>query len=129
MGEWTLETTDVYLRRHKYYEKKHPHELAAMIGNLDAYFETLNKVNNPLQVKAGFIHNEPDGIKGIDQKGGGQKVKLKQTRLYVFPNSSDKTLYLLTIGDKSSQRDDINFCREYVRKEIQKKEVKDGYKI
>ena len=129
MGEWALEPSETYLRRYKYYEKKHPNELAAVAGNLDTYFETLNKVNNPLQVKAGFIHNEPDGIKGIDQKGGRQKVKLQQARLYVFPDVSDKTLYLLTIGDKSSQRDDIKFCREYIRKEIQKKEDESGHKI
>lgn len=121
MGEWTLEATDVYGRRHEHYEKKHPHELAAVTGNLDTYFKTLNEVNNPLQVKAGFIHNEPSGIKAIDQKGGRQKIKLQQTRLYIFPDTSSKTLYLLTIGDKGTQRDDINFCREYVRKEIIKK--------
>ncbi len=121
MGEWTIETTDVYERRHEQYEKKHPHELAAVTGNLDTYFKTLNEVNNPLQVRGGFIHDEPDGIKAIDQKGGGQKMKLQQTRLYVYPDTSNKTLYLLTIGDKGTQRDDINLCREYVRKEIRKK--------
>lgn len=121
MEEWALEPTDTYQRRVEYYEKKHPHELAAVMGNLDTYFKTLTKLNNPLQIKAGFIHHASDGIKEIDQKGGRQKVKLQQTRLYVFPDTSNKTLYLLTIGDKNTQRDDINFCRKYVREEIQKK--------
>lgn len=121
MEEWTIETTDTYERRHEHYEKKHSHELVAVTGNLDTYFKTLNEVNNPLQVRGGFIHSESDGIKAIDQKGGGQKIKLQQTRLYVYPDTSNKTLYLLTIGDKSTQRDDINLCREYVRKEIRKR--------
>lgn len=121
MEEWTLEVTDTYQRRHEYYEKKHPNELTAVTGNLDTYFKALSELGNPLQVKAGFIHNEPNGIKGIDQKGGGRKVKLQQTRLYVFPDVVAKTLYLLTIGDKNAQRDDINFCRQYVRENIIKK--------
>jgi hypothetical protein len=72
-------------------------------------------------VRGGFIHDEPDGIKAIDQKGGGQKMKLQQTRLYVYPDITNRILYLLTIGDKGTQRDDINLCREFVRKEIRKK--------
>lgn len=87
-----------------------------MISNLDKYFTALKELNNPLQIKAGFIHKEPSGIKAIDQKGGGQKVRLKQTRLYVYPDITTKTLYLLTIGDKTSQkREDVKFSQEYVK--------------
>ncbi|MDD5504588.1 MAG: hypothetical protein PHV77_04675 [Candidatus Omnitrophica bacterium] len=121
MEEWAIETTDVYERKYEQYEKKHPHELAAVIGNLDTYFKTLNEVNNPLQARGGFVHGEPDGIKAIDQKGGGQKIKLQQTRLYVYPDITNKILYLITIGDKGTQRDDINLCREFVKKEIRKR--------
>ena len=69
-----------------------------------------------MQVTAGFIHNEPDGIIALDQKGGKQKVKLQQTRLYIFPNVEAKILYLLLIGSKQSQGKDINYCRKFVRK-------------
>jgi hypothetical protein len=67
-----------------------------------------------LQVKLGFVHDEPDGIKAIDQRGV-LKMKLRESRLYVFPEVLGKILYLLTIGDKRSQGEDIQFCREYVR--------------
>lgn len=118
MEEWILVPTNKYMRKYKYYEKRCPREFAAITGNLDTYFETLKKQGNPLQIKAGFIHNEPEGIKGIDQKGGGQKVKLQQARLYVYPNIPNKTLYLLTIGNKKTQREDIKFCQKYVQKEV-----------
>lgn len=115
MPDWNLEPINKYAGNHKKFEKKYPNELKAMESNLDKYFTALNEVGNPLQVKAGFIHNEPDGIKAIDQKGGGQKVKLRQTRLYVFSHIETKTLYLLAIGDKNNQKDDINSCRDFVR--------------
>ncbi len=120
MDEWSQEPTETYRCKHEYYEKKYPRELAAAEGNLDTYFKTLSEGINPLQIKAGFIHHEPEGIKAIDQKGGRQKVKLQQTRLYIYPDVPTKTLFLLTIGDKQTQRDDIKFCREHVRKEIRK---------
>lgn len=118
MEPWCLEDTDMYQRRYTEYEKKHSNELVAVLDNLDTYFRTLNNVGHPLQVKAGFIHDEPKGIKAIDQKGGGQKVKLQQTRLYIYPDIDSRIVYLLTIGDKHSQKEDIKLCCEYVRKVI-----------
>ena len=115
MPDWNLEPTEQYERDHKYYEKKHPNELAAVLNNLDAYFNTLKGCGSPLQVKTGFIHDEPDGIKALDQKGGKKKVKLQQTRLYIYPDAITGTLYLLAIGDKNTQRDNIKVCREFVR--------------
>lgn len=121
MDEWLIEPTETYQCKHEHYEKKHPNELAAAEGNLDTYFRTLKNGVNPLQIKEGFIHHEPDGIKAIDQKGSRQKIKLQETRLYIYPDVPTKTLFLLTIGDKQTQRNDINFCREYVKKEIRQK--------
>jgi len=114
MEQWKLEPLEKYLRMLKHYEKKKYDECLALTDNLDTYYDALCKFDNPLQVKVGFIHDEPDGIKGIDQRGVLKK-KLRESRLYVFPDVSSKKLYLLTIGDKGSQGADIQFCREYVR--------------
>ena len=118
MAGWELNFTDKYSRMYKQYEKKSPNELIAVLSNLDFYFSALNNLGDPLLIKAGFIHREPDGIKAIDQKGGKRvkrKTKLKQTRLYIYPAMQEKILYLLTIGDKNSQKEDINFCRNFVK--------------
>lgn len=116
MADWQLEHTDRYLRDYAYYQKKRPDELAAVLDNLDTYFKALRRLNNPLQVTAGFIHPEPDGIIAVDQKGGGRRVRLRQTRLYVYPDTKMAILHILAIGDKTAQKNDINLCRDFVKK-------------
>jgi len=114
--EWIIEVTEKYSCKYKDFSKNHPRELVAMQDNLDTYFETLKKGVNPLQITTGFVHNERQGVYAIDQKGGGQKMKLQQTRLYIYPDISSKKLILLTIGDKHTQKkQDIPFCREFVK--------------
>lgn len=109
---WKLEQTDEYVRRHKRYVKNHPRELQAVLDNLDTYFKSLKAGVKPLQIKHGFLHPEPLGVVAIDQKGGGKK--LAQTRLYVYPDTDTETLYVITLGDKRSQQDDIRTCRAFV---------------
>ncbi len=56
----------------------------------------------------------------INQKGGGKS--LAQTRLYAYPEVASETLYVITLGDKRSQKDDIKTCQGFVeqlRKETQ----------
>ncbi|MFT7637557.1 MAG: hypothetical protein ACI9Y8_001334 [Candidatus Omnitrophota bacterium] len=99
----------------KYFKKKLPNELRAMLINLDTYFNSLVNIGNPMQVKAGFIHNEPSGIRAIDQSGGKQKTKLRQARCYVFPSPENQRLYLLKIGTKQTQSDDIRQSKDMVK--------------
>ena len=119
MDHWDIQETDKFARDKKRYFKKQKNELIATLNNLETYYRTLQKLGNPLQVKAGFIHVEPNGIKAIDQSGSeevlGKKIKLRQTRLYVYPETDTKILHLLKIGDKNSQEDDIKLCRDYVK--------------
>ena len=109
---WTLESTDEFCRRRKRYEKDHPNELRAVLDNLDTYVLSIQAGAPPLVRAFGFIHTEPMGVIAIDQKGGGKA--LAQTRLYVYPDPKTKVLYAVTLGDKRSQRADIQFCREFV---------------
>lgn len=116
MAEWQLTKTDKFIRDFEHYQKKHPDELVAVMDNVDTYFRTLMKLGNPLQVQAGFIHKEPAGVKAIDQKGGKRKVKLQQTRLYIYPDTDKLTLFLFAIGNKTNQSEDIRYCQEMVKK-------------
>jgi hypothetical protein len=109
---WKLVPTDEYERRHKRYEKNHPRELLAVLDNLDTYFKSLEAGVKPPQIKHGFMHSEPLGVVAIDQKGGGKN--LAQTRLYVYPDTEAETLYVMTLGDKRSQKADIATCRTFV---------------
>lgn len=49
----------------------------------------------------------------MDQKRGGRN--LAETTLYTFADDSVKVLYLILIGDKGSQAEDIQTRREFVR--------------
>lgn len=109
---WVIKRTDEYHRRSARYERKHPRELGAVLDNLDTFLRTLNNDVKPRQAKFGFIHTEPSGVLAIDQKGGGPG--LAQTRLYVYPDEACKVLWLLTLGDKQTQSQDIKNCKAFV---------------
>ncbi len=123
---WFAEPTDEYIRRHRWYAKKKPRELRAVLDNLDTFLKSLQRGSLPQQIKAGYIHPEPHGVLAIDQKGGGKN--LAQTRLYIFPYTPDEVLKLLTIGDKESQSEDIKYCGSQVaafRKPANEQETKE----
>ncbi|MGA8659219.1 MAG: hypothetical protein WB586_24075 [Chthoniobacterales bacterium] len=64
-------------------------------------------------VSAGFIHPEGRGIVALTQQGF--KPKQPPTRLYLYPAQDSKTVYLITIGDKDTQSQDIQDCNEFIR--------------
>jgi len=109
---WVIKRTEEYINRSREYEKKHRRELAAVLNNLDIFLETLNNGVKPREAKFGFIHPEPIGVLAIDQKRGGPG--LAETRLYVYPDETRKVLYLLTLGDKKTQSQDIKNCKGFV---------------
>ena len=115
MTDWRIEPTNAYTRAYKRYEKKQPAELIAVLDNLDRYFKTISHGVHPQFVVAGYIHDEGKGVRALDQKGGG-KGKLRQTRLYIYPDADQKVLYLITIGDKNSQKDDVKLSASFVIK-------------
>ena len=127
---WKLECCGEFERRRKRYAKDSRSELLAVLDNLDTYHKSLEMGAEPLRRVHGFMHTEPHGVIAIDQKGGGRY--LAQTRLYVYPDVETETLYVITLGDKKSQPQDIQICRKIVmeiRQELinqKKRQEKDG---
>jgi len=109
---WEQSPTDTFRKALRKWPKKHKRELGAMLANLETVLAALQKGAKIEHIDFGFIHREPAGVLAIDQKGGG--AGLKQTRLYVYPHKPNSTLYLITIGDKKSQEDDIAYARAFV---------------
>src|SRR5262245_19199971 len=101
---WETRTTDVFRRRYERFEKNRPRELSAAMKNAQTYLTALTAGSNPLQIRHGFVHTEGRGVYAVDQKGGGKN--LSQIRLYLFPNVPARDFWLLTIGDKQSQKRD-----------------------
>lgn len=119
---WTVQETDDYERDRRWFARKRPHELAAVVDNAEAYAIALEAGANPLQVLSfGYVHDERQGLYAVDQKHAATKRKLAETRLYLYPELETKTLFLLAIGDKNTQRHDVAKCHRFVahrRKEL-----------
>ncbi len=109
---WSAQPTEHYQRRHKRYEKKHKRELRAVLDNLDTFLQALQEGAKPQHPHFGFIHSEPMSVLAIDQKGGGKS--LAETRLYIFPDDETELVHLITLGDKRSQQNDIELCKQFV---------------
>ena len=110
---WEVEPTTRWSKDQRFYAKKRPSELAAVLHNLERYLEQITAAPNPKVVQGGYLHPEPGGVVAIDQKGGGGN--LQQTRLYTYAYAERNVLYLIAIGDKQSQPADIQFCSKFVK--------------
>jgi hypothetical protein len=109
---WQVQPTTQWQKDARYYEKKHPAELAAVLRNLKRYIGLLNDAPNVRAVQAGFLHGEGKGIVAVDQKGGGGN--LQETRLYTYPDEAKKLLYLITLGNKNEQPTDVELSKNFV---------------
>jgi hypothetical protein len=104
-SSWVLLPHSAYLRDLRWYTKKRPVELSAVLRNLERFMILLTRSPSARSVHAGFIHPEPHGMVALDQRGGGGR--LQETRLYCYAHACSRTIYLLGIGDKSSQPADL----------------------
>ena len=88
-------------------------ELAAVARNLQRYLDLLNAAPNSKAVQAWFLHREPAGVVAVDQKGATGNPA--ETRLYTLADDSEKVLYLIVIGEKGSQQNDILISRKFAK--------------
>jgi len=68
--KWELEPTEQFIRDAKRYAKKYSSEYLAVMENLKKYHVSLDCAPHPRLVQFGFLHEEPKGIRAIDQSGG-----------------------------------------------------------
>jgi hypothetical protein len=109
--KWDVQQSEGFEKVVKWYNKKRPNELAAVLGNVDRLLDMLNKFQNA-PIRAGFIHPEPMGVFAVDQR---PVPHIEVTRLYTYPDHSTKTLHLITIGNKKEQDSDIEYCKEFLK--------------
>ena len=111
---WRMQIAPDFERAKRYYDKKRPAELAAVLRNLARLLEQLNSLPHCRAAHAGFLHHEPAGIWALDQKGPS-RTKLQETRLYVFPAEENRVLHIITLGNKNSQAADLRCALDFVR--------------
>jgi hypothetical protein len=61
-GEWSMVPTDLFERQLKYFEKKRPLQLRAVLRNLARYKEMLDSQPISRLIQANFIHHEKHGL-------------------------------------------------------------------
>ena len=110
---WHEEPTDLYLRRKDEFQKKRRAQLIAVLRNLVRYRLMLDEQPIARLISAGFIHPEKRGIVALTQQGF--KPQQPPTRLYLYPAQNSKTVYLITIGDKDTQSEDIQDCYAFIQ--------------
>ncbi|MBV8276995.1 MAG: hypothetical protein JO170_17305 [Verrucomicrobia bacterium] len=110
---WHLEPTDLYLRRQEEFQKRRPMQLQAVLRNLARYHKMLDEQPIARLISTNFVHPEKRGVVAITQQGF--KPKQPPTRLYLYAAQNSKTVYLITIGDKHTQRQDIEDCYQFIR--------------
>ena len=103
-------------KRAKKFQKSNHAEFQQVMVNFNTYHVTLKNGSTPLKAFDGldFVRNEGEGLYAIDQTPL-RKGHLA-LRLYVYPCEYASTIYVLQIGTKSQQNDDINECHRIVRK-------------
>ncbi len=110
---WTIEPSTQWEKDQRWYDKKRPDELAALLRNLKRYLALLNVSKNSKCVEAGYLHKEPMGVVAIDQKGSG--ANLQETRLYTYADDEQKLVHLIAIGGKDAQHSDIEYSKAFVQ--------------
>jgi hypothetical protein len=121
-----FDTNVEYQKRRNKWPKKYRREFLAMHDNADTLLQTLDQGVSVEQCKnIGFLHAKYSlGLLSIDQKGAGAGVK--QCRLYVFPDVDQRTLHLITIGDKSTQGSDVAYATRWVTDHLDPKGSEDS---
>lgn len=113
-NEWKVSTEYITTSRFKKFASNHPREFASCGANLERLLADL-KAGIPLTVLAqnlSFFRSEREGLFRVGQT----KVSgAKESRLYIYPDDSGMVIYLLGIGTKESQRDDIAKARQIIR--------------
>ena len=108
---WNLEPTARFNSRSKKYAKKRRKAWLAVSGNLNKLTSALAAGSSISGIRCGYFRSEGRGIWRIGQEG---TPDVAPTRIYLYPDESKSTLHLLTMGDKNTQREDIQYCYEWL---------------
>ena len=94
------------------FDRKHPKEYASCFMNLKKVVGLLESLGQPGAFHIGFFRSEGGNVWRIGQTGVRHGC---ETRLYVYVYVKGLTVYVLTIGDKSQQKQDIQRCKDLAK--------------
>jgi len=108
-ARWQVETSHASGSRFKKFAKNHELEYISLFANLERIQGILNGGNKLGSFQVGCFRSEGDGLYRIGQTG---VPSAKESRLYVFPEEETLTIYVLGIGTKETQDNDINEAKK-----------------
>jgi len=109
---WKTETTTGWKNSVLDFGTQHPDEAAFLLRNLAHYLAQLKVSKNHKLIETSYLHRHESGIVSIDQNG--MEDGLEDSRLYVFPDESTCTLYLLCMGKASEKDSDMEYCKHFI---------------
>ncbi len=110
---WTLNTEFATKSQFKKFHKKHPAEYSSCFANLSKVKSLLDSGYKLKSFKLGFFRSEGGELYRVGQSGIAGS---KETRLYVYLYECEQTIYVLSIGTKESQQQDIKNAKKMIKK-------------
>ena len=103
--EWSIENKYATQKKFEKFAADRPREFASLFANLDRIVRHLNGGAKVGGFQMGYFRSEGEGVYRIGQTA---VQHAKESRLYIFPSQSNQTIYILTVGTKDRQPEDIN---------------------
>lgn len=103
--EWQIDIAHASPGKFKKFSGKYRREYVSLFANLDKIMGLLRAGQKLGSFQVGFFRPEGQGVYRIGQTG---VPSAKESRLYVFPEEHGHVMYVLNIGTKEGQSDDIN---------------------
>lgn len=126
---WSICTEFKEENRFRRYEKKHRAEYLSCMARFADVLMRFDEVGHPRLIGKGFFQSEGEDIYRISQARVQNSLEV---RLYIYVCMIESKLYPITMGDKTTQQDDINRCHAVARQirahvlEQKDKEVDNG---
>ena len=106
---WVVRSDYADKNRFKKYAKKHHAEVVSCFANLERLRNFLNNGGTLQQAMTfGYFGREGCDVYRIGQTG---LKSAKETRLYIYAKIIGPEIQVLTIGDKDTQKEDVNNCK------------------
>ena len=102
--EWQIENAYASPGKFRRFAGKHPCEFDSLFANLEKIMRLLRTGNKVGSFRINFFRSEGEDVYRIGQTG---VAGAKESRLYVLPIEQNRTMYVLTVGDKDSQERDV----------------------
>jgi hypothetical protein len=112
IGEWQLDLGYASTGKFERFNKKHGREFDSLFINLNKILGVLKSGHKIGSFQIGFFRSEGDGLYRIGQTS---VRSAKESRLYVYPDQQTQTMYILSIGVKESQSQDINDAKASIK--------------